>query len=251
MLATPLHFLSYANRRVLHNEKIHVSHEINLLGFHLKENLWLEDKYDYVLIPDECGAELDVSMLVRREGKPGKNTPEGILTRYRNTPFQAMISQIEEAPSSVTIELGFFLLKLSEESVFDLNKSIRRMLKLYRKDKKGHDTTLATDKHHPGLTIHCNKEPIDIAASKLDRHSKVRKYILQAPQWFGVCIDSETGALRFCLNLKYEWEHDEQVEAFLKSFKEGREIRLSKQKPQGFGRKVPEKMSSKKKKRKS
>jgi hypothetical protein len=46
MLETPILFLSYVNRRACYQEKIYAGHELTILSYHLKRNLWFEKQFD-------------------------------------------------------------------------------------------------------------------------------------------------------------------------------------------------------------
>lgn len=46
MLATPLRLLGYVKLRVAVSDKLMSGHELTVLGYHLKQNLWLDDKHD-------------------------------------------------------------------------------------------------------------------------------------------------------------------------------------------------------------
>ena len=42
MLQSPLQFLSYVNRRANHSDQPLAAQELTILGYHLKQNLWIE-----------------------------------------------------------------------------------------------------------------------------------------------------------------------------------------------------------------
>ena len=54
--------------------------------------------HDIVMLGDEISADLDLAMLVRREGISGRATPEGILTRFSATPPGRVVKAIEARP---------------------------------------------------------------------------------------------------------------------------------------------------------
>ncbi|MGB4780929.1 nuclease-related domain-containing protein, partial [Candidatus Methylomirabilis sp.] len=58
-LNSPLYFLSYINRRVEYADKVMSSHELTILSYHLKQNLWVEPEYDLVHLEDDISADLD------------------------------------------------------------------------------------------------------------------------------------------------------------------------------------------------
>lgn len=66
MLSSPLYFLSYVNRRVGYADKILSAHELVVLSYHLKQNLWFDEESDLVCLDDSLSADLDIAMAVRR-----------------------------------------------------------------------------------------------------------------------------------------------------------------------------------------
>lgn len=87
MLSSPLHFLSYINRRTSDGETIFSTHELTVLSYHLKQNLWMDDEFTMMHLEDNICADLDLAMLTRRDKVQGVDTPEGILTKYEGTLF--------------------------------------------------------------------------------------------------------------------------------------------------------------------
>lgn len=217
MLKSPLHFLSYVDRRTGYADKLMASHELTILSYHLKNNLWLDDEHDMVMLGDDISADLDLAMLVRRECIPGKGTPEGILTRFSTTALGRMVKAIEARPDPATIDLGFTLLTLSEDTVLQVSTAIDLLAKQGIADGKSHDVTVSLGSGGTGLTIHCNDDPIEFAGPALQRHCHARKYTEHAETWFGVCVRPMDQALRFGINLEFPWEQDDFMDALTKS----------------------------------
>ena len=217
MLSSPLHFLSYVDRRTGYTDKLMASHELTILSYHLKQNLWVDDEHDMVMLEDDISADLDLAMLVRREGIPGKGTPEGILTRFSATALGRMVKAIEARPDPATIDLGFTLLTLGEDTVLEVSAGIDQLAKQGIADGKNHDVTVGLGSGGTGLTIHCNDDPIEVAGPTLQRHCHARKYTEHAQTWFGVCVRSSDQALRFGLNLDFPWEQDDAMDALTKN----------------------------------
>ncbi|WP_430009266.1 SEC-C metal-binding domain-containing protein [Methylophaga lonarensis] len=215
MLETPLHFLSYVNRRTEYNDKVLSTQELTILSYHLKQNLWVDDEYTTIHLDDDICADLDLAMLVRRCKVTGERTPEGILTKFRDTTVGRLIKQIEKQEEPGTIDLGFMLLLLSEDTVNQLNTGIEHIAKLALCDHKCHDLTIAMGAGSTGLTVHCNSDPLEVAGHKLERHAEIRKYSQKAKEWFGICIDPETKKLKFGLKLLYDWEQSDELDRVL------------------------------------
>jgi hypothetical protein len=163
---------------------------------------------------DEVTADLDVSMTVRREGRPGERTPDGILTRLKHTRVGAVIKDIESRPNPGTINLGFALLKLSESAVVNVSSAIDAMARRSSTDRDHHDLTIPMGESRDGLTVHCNSYPIAIAGPKLEKHCLLRKYKAKAERWYGICV-SPDASVRFGINLDFPWIHEAKMEDIL------------------------------------
>ena len=228
MLQSPLRLLSYVNRRTNYSDKLLASHELTILSYHLKSNLWVDDQHDMVLLSDDISADLDVAMAVRRDNVPGKRTPDGILTRFGTTTLGRFVEEIEARPDPATIDLGFMLLTLDEDTVVNVSKGIDAMARQARRDRKGHDLTVGIGGGSTGLTIHCNDDPIPISVPRLIRHCEGRKYTEHANNWFGVCIHPEKASLRFGFNADYKWERSAEMDAKTQSLaRPGKTVDLS------------------------
>jgi hypothetical protein len=188
------------------------SHELTILSYHLRHNLWLSDEIDQVLLSDDISVDLDVAMTVRRDGLPGKETPDGILTRFESTVLGRVVKEIEASPDSGTIELAFLLLTLSQETVLKVSEGLRRLARLAQRDDKSHDLTVVFDARDAGLTVHCNRDPISVAGPRLQHHCELRKYSERSNRWFGICIHPSDESLRFGVNLDYKWEPSASLE---------------------------------------
>ena len=80
-----------------------------------------------VMLDDDISMDLDLSMLVRRDDIPGKRTPDGILTRFAATTVGRFVKEIEAQPDPATIDLGYMLLTLSEETVVNSAKVLMNL----------------------------------------------------------------------------------------------------------------------------
>lgn len=224
MLDSPLQLLSYIDRRTGYTEKLLASHELTILSYHLKRNLWLNDEHDMVVLEDDISADLDLAMLVRREGIPGKGTPEGILTRFAATTLGRMTRAIEASPEPATIDLGFTLLTLSEDTAITISEAIDHIARQAQVDGNSHDFTAGLGQGDTGLTIHCNNDPLEVAGPSLQRHCHARKYTERANTWFGVCLRPADQVLRFGINLDFPWQQSAEMDTLTKGM--GRAIKL-------------------------
>lgn len=215
MLSSPLQFLSYVDRRTGYGDKIMATHELTILSYHLKKNLWLDEGHEMLVLDDDISADLDLAMLVRREGIPGESTPDGILTRFQGTVLGRVLKAIEAQPYPGVIDLGFMLLTLSEDTVIEVSKCIDLLAKQAVEDGKSHDVTVWLDSGRTGLTVHCNDDQFETAGPALERHCFARKYSQKAQTWFGICLRPSDQTLRFGLNLDFPWEQHDRLDALV------------------------------------
>lgn len=216
MLRSPLHFLSYLNRRVNYGEKLLASQELTILAYHLKYNLWLDPEVGMMHLSDDFSAGLDIAMGVRRTGLEGAATPDGILTRFDAMTLGRIVKDIEAQPEPATIDLGFLLLCLSEDTVRSTSRAIDRICALARTDHRHHDLTVAFGAAEAGLTIHCNEDPAPVALSRLRSYCEHRKYKEAAPQWFGLCMDPKSTKVRFGVSLSFPWVQSDEMDVATK-----------------------------------
>ncbi|OOG41435.1 hypothetical protein B0E51_06975 [Rhodanobacter sp. C05] len=211
MLDSPLRFLSYVKRRVEYNERIHATHELTVLSYHLKTNLWLDDDHGVVSLGDDIAVDLDVAMSVRRDNLPGARTPTGILTHLSGTSFDRLIKKIEGKGDPGSIELGFFLLTLSENTSKSMSMGLDQITRMVRADGKAHDFSIGTVVSKEGLTVHCNPASEEKSARMLLTHCSGKKYAQRANKWFGLCVDLDAEPVHgVCL--EFDWEQSDEMD---------------------------------------
>lgn len=215
-LNSPLYFLSYIDRRSNYLKKIYQTHELTSLSVHLAHNLWIESKYEGVFFTEDCTAELDAAVLTRKYNLPGKKTPIGILTKFKNTLFQKIITQLDQGESIQQIELGLFLLKLSEETVLQINSRLDLIFKQTLKDRQTHDFSMGFEDLSTGITFHTSFLNLKEAQQMLEMHCVARKYKSRIKNWFGIFIHPISNIIRIIFYLNNEWAFSPQLEDFSK-----------------------------------
>ena len=206
MLESPLRLLSYINRRTNYFRRVHANHELTLLSDHIKNNLWVDNEQHLSIPTDQESTELDSAMMVRRENVPGKRTPDGLLTRFEHTPFGLILRKLEKSSDPDSVALGFMLLSLGEELIDKINRQIKKLLDLVKKDGRGCSAIIEIPEGGTGLIIYCGHKPISEAVSNLREHCEIHKFKEKANSWFGICLSPGDGALRRVVSLDYKWE---------------------------------------------
>lgn len=212
MLGSPLRLLNYMHLRDQFAGKLTFNHEIVLLGFHLRQNLWLDADYDHAVLEDGLAADLEAAMAVRRVGLPGPRTPPGILTRLQDSVVTALIEQISREPRAAA--LGLFLLRLGEDSHRSLSASLRNLATLALRDGKLHDMSFPVGDE--GLCVHIVADYTSSARERLEVHCELKKYQARARAWYGLLVDPSLH-VRGAMGLSLPWSHDPVLEEAVKS----------------------------------
>lgn len=212
MLDSPLWLLSYIHRRSGYLQRLFVPDELSALSLHLKRNLWIPEEFSIAHCGDSVSCELDAAMTVRREGVPGKRTPDGILTKFVGSTIEKVLKQIEERPEGAALSFAFTALTLSEEGMHALSDGMDAAIARARRDARRHDFTMGLGPGASvGITVHCSEEPRHFALEALRGHCEKRKYIHKGSTWFGICINREA-QVRFGIGLKYEWQQNQKMD---------------------------------------
>lgn len=211
MLDSPLHFLNYLERRSGYADRVMSNHELNILGFHLVQNLHLQQDGTLFHLWDDFGVDLELAMLARREGLAAPWTPKGILTILEGTTLGAMLRQIERRPEPGMVELGFAILGMGGETLDQANAALDEIMRLSRNDGDRHDFTVQLN-GGDGLTFHSSFWPEQEAREGIVDHCERRKYAQQAPRWFGVLLDPTSRQMRCGVMLNFPWERDAMLD---------------------------------------
>ncbi len=218
-LSSPLYFLSYIDRRANYFHEIHITHELTTLSVHLTQNLWIEKGYHGVYYTEDCTSDLDAAVLARKYDLPGNKTPIGILTKFKGTLYQKIIDQLDHGESIQQIELGLFLLKLSEDSILDINSNLNLIFKQTLFDNGTHDFSLVFEDLSTGITFHTSFFNLVEANQILDRHCVARKYKSRIDKWFGIHIHPTTNNTQIINYLDNKWAYSIELERLSKDLK--------------------------------
>lgn len=236
MLERPMRLLSYLGLRALHGSRVMIHHEITLLSYHLKYNLWFEPTYDLIMLEDDFANDIEIAMGARRFGLPGKKTPKGILTLIVGSLFDRIVEQIESSPTGPMIDMVMLAYELGEDAMKELRDSFESVVQRARWSGAS-DFSIGFGRS--GFTIHCNSRTDELGREKLEDHLLARKYRQHADNWFGILLSPADGSLRICLKAEFPWKHDSRRERLADKLLNARPTKLSSPKPALAGRNDP------------
>jgi hypothetical protein len=217
MLESPLQLLSYVERRAEYGDRIMANHELTTLGFHLSNNLWIDEGTDMVALDDGMAAGVDVAMMARRAGVPGRKVPPGILVDQKIAPLGRILNELEHSVDPAKFNLGLLILQMSGHTLKLLRDGIHRIAKQSRIDGKCHDLTLAIG--GSGVTVHSTPEHPRAAMPRLYDHVVHRKYASKAKTWFGLLIDPRSLLPVGGNEATWKWEFSAELDAETKNLR--------------------------------
>lgn len=208
-LDRPLRFLNYLDLRAIDAPKLQASHEITILSYHLKYNLWVKPEDDFVMLHDDFAADIEIAMGARRLGLPGEQTPKGILTAIDARVVDRVIAEIEANPLGAMIDLVLLLYQLSGSAMKELADGVDRLLA--HATLKG-QSDFSIGFAGTGLTLHSNHLPHIEAERRLEAHMVLRKYRTRSSTWYGLSLSAGTGRFRTGKKVEFPWVRDEEFE---------------------------------------
>lgn len=214
-LNTPLLFSDYLKKRAQTNDRVIATHELVILAYHLRKNLYLGEA-SMISIDDSVMADLDLSMAVRRVGLAGPSTPPGILSRFEGSELQSIYEAVNTSTRADVHRLGELLLDMDGKAADVMSRQIARMRQQTSIDGKEHDISMGFET--AGITVHCNRLSDENAYKKLVTHVALRKYSEHRDAWYGVTL-SEDGEPRMLLGHEDKWKFDPTLERLVGDLK--------------------------------
>lgn len=233
-LDDPYDFLFYVHQRTNLAGKINSGHELNLLGYHLNQKLFIPDDVDYILIEEDWGQLIDANFIATRGGHGPIPGSDKLRTRWRNQRFERLLSQLKESGQSKLTDVIFFLFILSSDSIDQITNSMDFMENLSRKDGRTHDFSCLFKNR--GLSFVCGWDEPKIIFEKTFVHAKARKYKSRANFWVGFGRSLLSDKALDCVTFSdQEWMYDQETEELAKTLLGTPEYYIPK------GKKKPEK----------
>jgi SEC-C motif len=206
LLDRPLRFMGYCELRDRFGERLIYTHELVLLACHVRQNLWIDDRFSGVILEDNIAGSVEIAMLARRRGIAGERTPKGPLTAFAGTAFGGLLRRIEERPEPPLVDLALYMLEASGATINAYNEGVGLITEQTRRDLRHHDFSFAMGGE--GLTVHTSFDaPRDIR-DRLEAHVEARKYACKTDRWFGLFLDPTDGLPIVGLALSFPWEVD-------------------------------------------
>ncbi len=193
LLESPLRVINYFDQRTKYFCSLLADHEVAIFGYHLKHN----NLSDASPVGDHHAQEVEKVMTIRRTGQRGCRTPDGILTKFRNTFFERIINTIQYSKDPVEFDLGCKLLALRIGFVKQLNQQINSYSQSENAGNYLPIYTVNINKDQTGFTIFFSSD-ISIK-NRLLNYCTNQKDAHKANSWFGLLVSPENLAITYAV----------------------------------------------------
>jgi Predicted metal-binding protein related to the C-terminal domain of SecA len=216
-LKDPYDFMYYIRQRVATVDYYVTGEEINYLGHHLLNKLWIDKKYRFCMLDNSYASAIDRNFYSCIADIKVSDQGDKIKKRWINTEFEKLCNEIKMCKEPQVTDIIFNLLDLNGNTINDLIKSIHIVKEKSFNKKNNVSATLFFNEEDCGFGItyvSCYTHNPRILYKELFSQCEINKYQAKANKWIGLasCADS-TNLVDMILYDFANWTYDAVVEA--------------------------------------
>lgn len=216
-LQDPYDFLYYVQQRVLLHDKIHSESEIALLGYHLKYRLYINpDEADMMYLDQSFGQLVDADIMYRAGYADEPKDKDKLHSRIDNELFDQIIRELKSVEDPRVTDVILFLLGLSEDTVNEFMRLIRRAVdSVLDGTKQLNDFSASTEDDYGGFTFVVTKDEAKMADAMNLLASK-NKYVHKQRRW--IALGANINGDRLISGVQYldsKWKQDDEMDVVL------------------------------------
>ena len=215
-LKDPYDFMYYIRQRIATVDYYHTGEEINYLGHHLLNKLWIDKKYTYCVLDNSYASAIDRNFYPYLAEIEISDQGDDIKKRWVNTEFSALCDEIKQYKEPHITDIIFNLLDLNGDTINNLMESIKTVKKNSIDKKKNISATLLfnEEEYNWGITyLTCYTFNPHVLYKELFCQCEIKKYEAKANKWIGLA--SFTNSTNFTDIILYDssdWFYDEIIE---------------------------------------
>lgn len=215
-LKDPYDFMYYVRQRIATVDYYFTGEEINYLGHHLLNKLWINKKYTHCMLDNSYASAIDRNFYPYIAGIEVPDQGDNIKKRWVNTEFRALCDEIKQSKEPHITDIIFNLLDLNSDTIDNLIKSIKIVKEKSVDKKKNFSATLFFNEEgfNWGITyVACYTYDPHILYKELFCQCEIKKYEAKANKWIGLA--SFTNSTNFADMILYDysdWFYDEVIE---------------------------------------
>ena len=212
-LRDPFEFLYYVRQRISLCEYFRAASEISYLAFHLNQKLFKLPGEDRILIQEDVSQLIDAHFPVARGYMPQNPSTGRLHSKWSNSKFEQVISQIKQSRNPRFTDVIFYLFDLAGAGADDLISLMEEVKSKSLKDGQSHNASMVFEKGQSGVTFVCEVNEAEHLHERLFKLSVLRKYKSKAGLWLGLgCLKESPNLVDIAIFNKQPWHYDEILE---------------------------------------
>jgi hypothetical protein len=210
ILTDPVEVLYYLQQRTRYFPKLHTDRELSILGFHLKNKLFVSSEYDYVDIGGDFASDIDDYMVDQYFGRVSKIKFTKLEERTGVPEIAELITALKAGPpelAGVSIEL----LDLSHDSLKNIVEQINSLREEVRAGKALKAFSFLTQ--NAGISYVVVQKLDERAGSFAEIIGRRHKYAQKRDRWY-VLVDEATAPtlVSGIFPILSKWEQSEDMD---------------------------------------
>jgi hypothetical protein len=214
LLRSPVDVLYYLQQRTRFWTKLKTDNELNLLGYHLKQKLYVPEKYDSVLIHQDLARDIEDYLLAKEMGHDPPKKFATFEERIGVPEIAALLSNLKAGPPEVA-GIAIELLDYSSDAL----KGIAKQIQAARSDVMQGKALKAfsVETAYGGLSYVAVNELSEKAKQSAELIGRKHKYARKKDRWY-VVVDyvHSPNAIDAVLPIWERWQQSDEAEAEFK-----------------------------------
>lgn len=215
-LKDPYDFMYYIRQRIATVDYYYTGEEINYLGHHLLNKLWLGKRSTLCVLDNSYASAIDRNFYPHIAGMEVSDQGDDIKKRWINTEFESLCNEVKQCKDPHVTDIIFNLLDLSGDTIDNLIKQIHVVKERSISKKNNVSATLLfnEEEYKCGITYVAsyNHDP-SILYKYLFSQCEINKYNSKANKWIGLAsFTNSPNFVDMILYDFYDWLYDDVLE---------------------------------------
>lgn len=213
-LSDPFEFIYYVRQRITLNERFESQNEIDLLGFHLNQNLTIkyEDGKEFDVMYVEGMAQLiDAHFPSCRGTQPKTKAMEQLHSKWSNAKFQEIVEILKKSKRAGFTDAIFFLYEMKGKTADNFIENVEKLRARSLQEKKSLGFYML-GKGKKSISYVCDYDSRDFYKSMVS-YAQIKKYQTNANMALGLGgIATHAATFEAAIFLNFPWVVDSELE---------------------------------------
>ena len=208
-LEDPYDLLYYIRQRSTLSMKLKADSEMAMLGFHLKEKLFLPEGCDVLMIDPTYAQLIDANFPVAQGHQGYTDAADRLFHQWKNPVFDQIVHEVKMIGRAGFTDALFLLYDSAGKGADNITSAIEGRRKLTAFDRRRHDASVLVANENKGVTFMSFPRWTNTVEAQFEAFVEVRKHAAKADEWlaFG-SVASSSKAFDMMWYSKQPWCSD-------------------------------------------